>query len=733
MEATLATPIFIALEPDDATTNSIWRYKHRVRELVGDQLYLDHPPHLTFYLAAFGNVEEVLEHSRLVVRALSAPALHISGWHVFFSDPLTGNHTLVLDFVESDREQLRDMQACIVDSLGPLHDDEASLERINGQWSQLKDDEKAAASRHGFPYIGTGWHPHFTIASIRPEDWSVIERELLCNSPEGSLSCPRIQAFRLIDGEPELLESFNLRREAEIEPPLSKPSAMRGLLLPGVSGTLKDDLIEAIWSVVDRHNWILSATLTGSFLTDQTLDAISDIDLVVIVEELNGPRFDGLQQEFTAALTPSLAGHGLKLLINPTLGPRKLNDEATAVLHLMLYSREAHHQHAIKSPFTCLDWQRSAVYRKRSMADIYPVFGLQPHHFVSARRGLRDYLHDFERGVVSYREIECSVDRCSESRREEPMTTRDRYEYAYHVMRFLMQNLIKLVRRTNRISDGDALAQEYSSVFPHEAAAYQNLYQELRWRKAQRDFSKPISNLGERLCSFVLNFESQFRVLFAETATRHVFFRHAPTKLNQPTEERIYQGRTDISIEPVSAEELANLIEEITDFAIDSVYSSPLHRCRQSLEQVRSHVALPATIEDARLVEIDYGACEGLSVSQAKVEYANLFCAWAKGEDPQFPDGENTADVLARLNDFLERSDRISAGNSIVCTHNVVLRCLVGKGLGVPQEQWHRIHVPHLAPISVVQTRDYGWFVDLEESVERRLFANFLHSPMEAK
>ena len=492
--------------------------------------------------------------------------------------------------------------------------------------------------------------------------------------------------------------------------------------------SLKSQIVDALWSTVDRYDWILSATITGSFLTDDSLHAISDIDLVVIVEHLNGQRFEALQRDFNNTLRPLLSRHGLSLRINPTLGPLKFNDDETAVLHLMLYSREAHHQHVIKSPFTCLDWQRSLTFRKRSMAEVYPVFGLQPHHFVSARRGIRDYLHDFERGVVSYRAIECSADRCDESRREEPMTVRDRYEYAYHVMRFLMQNLLKLVTRRNAAPDADDLLDQFFQVFPHNAALHRPLYTELRARKKARDFGHPLEHLADRLCTFVLDFESQFRLAFIDTATRHIVFRHAPTSLNAGSgDERRFLGRSDPGIEPLADDQLTELIEAVVDFPVDAAYVSPLRRCRQSFEALSRHRALPVAITDRRLIEQNYGHCEGLTISAARQADPALFAAWQRREDPRFPGGENTADVASRVNEFADAVWRHARGNSIVCAHNVVVRCLVGEALGVPRGEWHRIAVPHLAPITIVQTREFGWFVDLEETVERRLFADFLY------
>ena len=34
----------------------------------------------------------------------------------------------------------------------------------------------------GFPYTGEGWHPHFTIASIRSKDWEIVAEALLLAS-----------------------------------------------------------------------------------------------------------------------------------------------------------------------------------------------------------------------------------------------------------------------------------------------------------------------------------------------------------------------------------------------------------------------------------------------------------------------------------------------------------------------------------------------------------------------
>ncbi len=489
---------------------------------------------------------------------------------------------------------------------------------------------------------------------------------------------------------------------------------------------LKDEIIAALWRVVDDFSWVRSATLTGSFLIGDGLGGISDIDYVVIVDELNAQRFELLNAACAEALRPVVEASNYALRINPTLGPLKFNDERTAVLHLMLYSRAAHVEHVIKSPFTCFDWQRSATFRKQPMAGVYPVFALQPHHFVSARRSLSEYLKDYRAGVVSFRELLCDDHGYREERREKPMQLRDRHEFAYHILRFLMQNLLKLVLRRNEAPEGEQLLSEFLTIFPLDADDTRQLYRELAAKKKSLDFAWPLPDLDRKLETFVKNFEAQFRRSFFTEATRHVMFRHAPTALNgAPGDGRRFLGRSNPEIETVDAAALENLCRALPTDGLSAGYVSPLLRCQQSYALLAARMALPAPTVDNRLIEIDYGGCEGQSVATVQRVHPTLFAAWQRGEDPAFPAGEATADVALRARGFVDDRWPAADGATVACTHNVVLRSLVGEALQVPRVWWHRLQIPHLEPIQFVQTRRFGWFADLDESVERTIFADF--------
>jgi broad specificity phosphatase PhoE len=500
---------------------------------------------------------------------------------------------------------------------------------------------------------------------------------------------------------------------------------------------LKSALIEAVWRVADRLDYVRSATIAGSFSRGTGLEGIADVDTIVVVDALDRARFAAMQEAFRAELEPVLDAHLYGLKINATLGPLKFNDPRTAVLHLMIYTSEGHREHAIRSPFTCFDWQRSPLSRKAELASVYPVFGLQPHHFLSARRGARDYLRDLRNDAVSYRRIDFRDDRPHEVVRSKQMTARDRHEFAYHVMRFLMQNFLKLVTRANEVHEGDELLSAYFARFGEGSGVFGPLFCELMQRKQEGRFKPPVPELFERVSAFVAAFEDQFRDAFERRAVRHVVFRHAPTELNEGTgDETVFVGRMDPVIGFTRGiPQLNALAKSALAHLPLRAYCSEKRRAMTSLKMLgfrfrselfgESSQRVPASV-DSRLNEIDYGACEGRSVAETRAAHPELFEAWARGEDPPFPGGgESTADVWERLWDFAQERWAPGEPPSLVCTHNVVLRCLVGYLLSVPQTQWYRLRIPHLAPITVVSTEKFGLFVDLDQDVEREVFGGF--------
>jgi 2'-5' RNA ligase len=198
--------LFLALDPDAELTALVQAYKDRTAELVGAQLYLEDRPHLTVYLAPFPPRARVWEAVQPVL-AEAPPRVSVVGWHVFEADALTGHNTLVCDLDEASRQELRRLQRRVVEAVAPLRDHEASERRFAGRLEHLTPEQWEHVRRHGFPFVGDGWHPHFTVASVRREDWPGLFAELRDRPPVGRFSCPRLKLYRLVDNRPQLVEA----------------------------------------------------------------------------------------------------------------------------------------------------------------------------------------------------------------------------------------------------------------------------------------------------------------------------------------------------------------------------------------------------------------------------------------------------------------------------------------------------------------------------------------------
>jgi 2'-5' RNA ligase len=205
---------FLALTPDPRFAAAVKKFKARVREAAGPQTYLDDPPHVTLYLAAFTDGESLLERLARELADIPTPRAEVVGWHLFADDILTGHQTLVCDFRPQDREALRKVQDAVVTGAGPLRDCSATAARYAGRLDQLTPAEAANLHRVGFPFVGPQWHPHVTVASVRKEDWPAVERDLWPTPPAGACTFPVLHEYDLIDNKPVEVGEIHLAAAA---------------------------------------------------------------------------------------------------------------------------------------------------------------------------------------------------------------------------------------------------------------------------------------------------------------------------------------------------------------------------------------------------------------------------------------------------------------------------------------------------------------------------------------
>lgn len=149
--------------------------------------------------------------------------------------------------------------------------------------------------------------------------------------------------------------------------------------------------------------------------------------------------------------------------------------------------------------------------------------------------------------------------------------------------------------------------------------------------------------------------------------------RHGVTEAN---EKGLYIGLTDLPLSPRGLRELLRLKEEYTYPGASRFFTSPLSRCRQTLE-----VLYPGCRQEVAdgLAECDLGDWDGRSITELKNE--PLFRRWMAGEAVKIPDGESAEAFQKRVMETFEgivrELMRTGDTEAVVCTHGGVIMLLM--------------------------------------------------------
>ena len=149
--------------------------------------------------------------------------------------------------------------------------------------------------------------------------------------------------------------------------------------------------------------------------------------------------------------------------------------------------------------------------------------------------------------------------------------------------------------------------------------------------------------------------------------------RHGLTEAN---EKGLYIGMTDLPLSGLGLKDLLSKKEKAQYPGSSRFYSSPLMRCRQTL-QVLYPGCEPVVLDG--LAECDLGDWDGKSVEE--LQHDEGFCRWISGEETSIPDGENTEQFQKRVMEAFEHivEDVMKSGETeaVVCTHGGVIMLIM--------------------------------------------------------
>ncbi len=184
-----------------------------------------------------------------------------------------------------------------------------------------------------------------------------------------------------------------------------------------------------------------------------------------------------------------------------------------------------------------------------------------------------------------------------------------------------------------------------------------------------------------------------------------VLTRHGLTDRSDP-EQHLGQG-LDIGLSAAGRAQAAALAGRIADEHFDRIVASPLRRAVETAELVaRGRPVEP----DPRLMEMDYGAWEGLTYEAIDAFDAAARARWVvEPEANACPAGESGADVARRARAFLVdllawAADRPGADPVVlVVAHSTLNRILLCVAVGVPVREYRRRFTQSQANLTVLR------------------------------
>ncbi|WP_375489240.1 bifunctional RNase H/acid phosphatase [uncultured Jatrophihabitans sp.] len=189
--------------------------------------------------------------------------------------------------------------------------------------------------------------------------------------------------------------------------------------------------------------------------------------------------------------------------------------------------------------------------------------------------------------------------------------------------------------------------------------------------------------------------------------TRFVLVRHGATAHSA---DKRFSGRNDLPLDETGERQAAALA--VRDFgAVRAVVSSPLRRTQQTASLIADRLGLAVeTVDD--LAELDFGAWEGLTATEARARDGAAFDAWAASQDNAPPDGESFAALGRRVRRGREAIVAAHTDETVVVvTHVTPIKTLICFALDAPPQAMFRLHLD-TASVSVI---DY--FADGASSV----------------
>ncbi|MBI4016889.1 MAG: 2'-5' RNA ligase family protein [Candidatus Aenigmarchaeota archaeon] len=194
----MPVPLLIGIDPPHSLKSTILDLKSVVLDSCGSQNLVAEAPHLTFVGNNFTDTNSVAD----VLAQIQFPKIEImiDGVTYFPPKKMSSKYVVYLNVKRNDA--LQKLQQKIVELTSPYHQGCAMCVYLAEHMPNYKytATETKNAKKYGFPYVGSGWQPHFTIGELDKTGFDKIGETLLKTKVQQKFVLNQFVLFRHQNG-----------------------------------------------------------------------------------------------------------------------------------------------------------------------------------------------------------------------------------------------------------------------------------------------------------------------------------------------------------------------------------------------------------------------------------------------------------------------------------------------------------------------------------------------------
>lgn len=203
--------------------------------------------------------------------------------------------------------------------------------------------------------------------------------------------------------------------------------------------------------------------------------------------------------------------------------------------------------------------------------------------------------------------------------------------------------------------------------------------------------------------------------------TTTLLLRHGQTALSV---ERRFSGRGDAALTDFGIEQARAVAARVRNVStVEAIVSSPLRRARQTADILAEALNLPVC-DDPALAETDFGAWEGLTLTEVRERYPAEVDGWFASVEVAPPGGESFALTERRVRGAMERLRRDHpAAGVVVVSHVSPIKTLLRLALDAPPHSLYRMQ------LDLTGMSEIDWYPDGAAVVKRMNDTSHLRTP----